>query len=336
MTQHILPPLSVAPDRFRLLGDDLAEDTATGLVWPRSANLLGYPLPWEEALAAVAGLNRQTFLGHADWRMPNRRELRSLIDHGERQPALPKGHPFRDVFLGWYWSATSKAGQTAYAWNTHLEGGRTFYSRKDEFRLLWPVRGASRILPRTGQTRCHGADGRELACPGTGQDGETRTGAPWPEPRFAPTPGGVLDRLTGLEWTEPASTAPGEPLDWNGAMREGASHGAGWHLPDINELESLVDADRADPALPDAFAQALPHASKIGASKASTGDARTASTDDVDTGDADNGWPEGLWSSTTSGFDQGWAFVLYPRKGAVGVGFKPNREFSVWLARPAR
>jgi len=320
----------------------MAEDAATGLVWPRSANPLGYPLPWTEALAAVSDMNRRAFLGHADWRMPNRRELRSLIDHGEKQPALPQGHPFRDVFLGWYWSATSKAGQTAYAWNTHLEGGRTFYSRKDEFRLLWPVRGASRTLPRTGQVRCFDAEGRELACAGTGQDGELRAGAPWPEPRFAPMPGGLLDRLTGLEWRTPGAMNSGGFLNWDEAMRQGANHGAGWRLPNINELESLVDAGRADPALPDDFVRGLaspPGPSRPGPSR--PGPSRPVSPIQA-AGDAladehspDEHSPEGLWSATTSGFDPGWAFVLYARKGAVGVGFKPNREFCAWLVRAA-
>ncbi len=124
--------------RFQLHGPDLVQDTATGLFWPRSANPLGYPVSWSDALAAVADLNRAGFLGHIGWRMPNRVELRSLIDHAQRQPALPAGHPFRDVFLGWCWTSTTKAGQTGYAWNVHLEGGRMFYSRKDEFRCSGP------------------------------------------------------------------------------------------------------------------------------------------------------------------------------------------------------
>jgi len=297
MPLHILPATSADPARFQLLETDLVRDAATGLIWPRSANPLGYPLPWAEALAAVSGLNRAGFLGHADWRMPNRRELRSLIDHGRKQPALPAGHPFREVFSGWVWTSTTKAGQENYAWNVHFEGGRMFYSRKDDDRLLWPVCGESLLLPQTGQRECFDAGGRASACPGTGQDGELRAGAPWPEPRFEVREQGVLDLLTGLCWMDPARLAAGVST-WRQAQD---ALGDGWRLPDINELESLVDAARANPALPEPL--------------------RLAAT------------VEGLWSATTSGFDSDWAFVLYVQKGAVGVGFKPNPDFHAWPVR---
>jgi len=297
MSRHILPPTSAEPARFSLIDADLVRDAATGLVWPRTANPLGYPLTWAEAFAAVGDLNREVFLGHTDWRMPNRREMRSLIDHGEKQPALPAGHPFREVFLGWMWTATTKAGLERYAWNVHLEGGRMFYSRKDDSRLLWPVRGKSELLPQTGQMDCFGEAGLIIPCHGTGQDGDLRAGAPWPEPRFEGCEQGVIDLLTGLCWMDPARLAE-QASTWHEAQ---AVLENGWRLPDINELESLVDAARASPALPEPL--------------------RLADT------------VEGFWSATTSGFDPGWAFVLYVQKGAVGVGFKNNRDFCVWPVR---
>lgn len=297
-----------ADRRFFQLGQELVQDDATGLIWPRSAKVLEFPVTWEESLAAVAEFNRSRFLGSAGWRMPNRRELQSLVCHAEKMPALPVGHPFCDVFLGWYWTSTSKAGNPAYAWNIHFEGGRMFYSRKDEFRLLWPVRGESELLPQTGQRVCYDGVGNAMPCTGTGQDGELQRGAPWPSPRFDPTPQGIWDRLTGLCWGDP-TRLPAGSLSWQEARTFvdslGTKGGPAWRLPGINELESLVDAGRADPALPSELTEKL---------------ARGIST-------------EGLWSGTTSGFDPAWAFVLYIQKGAVGVGFKTNRDFAVWPVR---
>jgi hypothetical protein len=71
-----------------------------------------------------------------------------------------------------------------------------------------------------------------------------------------------------------------------------------WRLPTINELESLVDADQHSPALPNNH----PFTSL----------------------------QEGYWSSTTSFFETDWAWVLYMKKGACGVGYKPNSTFYVW------
>jgi hypothetical protein len=194
-----------------------------------------------------------------------------------------------------------------------------FYSRKDEFRLLWPVRGpvpgqAAR-LARTGQSGCYDALGRAVDCAGTGQDGELRLGAPWPEPRFRREGAGIRDLLTGLLWLVPEQLAPerliGEPLTWDRALELASSHGPGWRLPSIDELEGLVDAGRADPAWPEELARLL---------AGSPGEAPPLRA-------------EGLWSATTSGFDPAWAFVLYARKGAVGVGFKQGAEFLAWPVR---
>ena len=39
---------------------------------------------------------------------------------------------------------------------------------------------------------------------------------------------------------------------------------------------------------------------------------------------------EGYWSSTTSRYEPRYAWVLYTRDGAVGVGFKPEATFGAW------
>lgn len=293
-----LHPALPLPERFVAVGTELVRDLASGLIWPRDAGLGGFPMPWRQALKFAAGLAGQGYGGRTDWRLPNRRELRSLVSYGQARPALPLGHPFVNVFAGWHWTATTAAPAPGYAWYVHFEGGRMFYGKKDQDCLCWPVAGTCR-LPRTGQEGCFDEAGDEISCLGTGQDGEIRSGLVWPQPRFAPAPGeGLLDRLTGLVWAARADVADG-PVTWEEALAvAGRYRGGGWRLPNINELESLVDASRAHPALP------------AGHPFAAVGEA--------------------YWSSTTSAFETPWAHALYLHKGAVGVGVKSAAEFLVW------
>ncbi|MFP4429193.1 MAG: DUF1566 domain-containing protein, partial [Desulfovermiculus sp.] len=289
--------------RFTERAPGMVYDQLTGLVWPKKGVSFEYALRWEEALEHVRDLNRTEFHGLNDWRLPNRRELRSLISHGRSRPALPEEHPFTHVQQTWYWSSTSSAMYPAYAWAVHLAGGRMFWNRKDQISMVWPVRGESPILPRTGQNGCFDSQGACIECPGTGQDAELQKGVAWPEPRFGRDGEDIVDLLTGLAWREVVSQGPGlmtwaEALQAVMDLRE--ETGRDWHLPNINELESLVDASQASPALP----KAHPF----------------------------TGNQEVLWSSTSSGFEPDWAYGLYLHKGAVGVGHKSSAKFGVWAA----
>jgi hypothetical protein len=67
----------------------VVEDRLTGLVWSRNANPAEFPLTWQEPLDFVADRNREAWLDHSDWRLANRRELRSLLSFQTRRPALP-------------------------------------------------------------------------------------------------------------------------------------------------------------------------------------------------------------------------------------------------------
>lgn len=289
--------------RFKEAGPGLVEDRLSGLIWSRDANPAQFPLTWQEALDYVAGLNLDRHLGFCDWRLPNRRELRSLISHQTGKPALPEGHLFKNVFPGWYWSSTSAAIAPSHAWYVHLEGGRMFYGRKTQSFLLWPVRGRSQLLPASGQSICYDAAGAEIACSGTGQDGELQMGAPWPQSRFAEEPGGLVrDDFTGLVWQQNADQGPGL-LTWAQALAAAKQcQPAGtWRLPTINELESLVDCSQHSPAL----TQGHPF----------------------------SGVQEAYWSSTSSLFEPDWAWALYLHKGACGVGQKKDPHFHVWLVK---
>ncbi len=265
-------------------------DQASGLLWSRSANPAGWPLFWDEARDYLAGLNREAYLGHGDWRLPNRRELFSLMDHAQANPALPPDHPFTSVELAWYWSATPYAANPTYAWYVHTEGGRMFFGDKGRSYYVWPVRGASPRLPVTGGP-------------------EPASGVAWPTPRWERRGDTVRDRLGGLSWSRSADLGPG-PVSWFQALERAREADAarlgglgGWRLPSIAELELLVDAGRAFPALDPAapFSDLRPQ----------------------------------YWSGTTSGFDPAWAMALYLDQGGVGVGMKKDPHYHLWLVSPA-
>ncbi|RUM34681.1 MAG: DUF1566 domain-containing protein, partial [Desulfobulbus sp.] len=268
-------------------------DTLTGLTWSQDANPGEFPCTWPEALEAIRNLNSDLYCGYRDWRLPNRRELRSLMDYQARKPALPDGHPFSNIFIHWYWSSTTAALHPGYAWYVHLEGARMFYGKKSQEALFWPVRGSGNgLLAATGQDRCCDRDGKSIPCQGSGQDGEFRTGTAWPSPRFSViSENQVRDHLTGLIWIQHTGLNFGQ-VSWQQALDTvkdlKKSQPGNWRLPTINELESLVAANAHSPALPENHPF--------------------------------TNLEEGYWSSTTSYFETDWAWVLYMEKGACGVG----------------
>lgn len=124
--------------------------------------------------------------------------------------------------------------------------------------VAWP---AAVQLPRTGQTFCYSATGAIISCAGTGQDGEDRTGVAWPSPRFTDNGDGtVIDHLTDLIWLRNAGCIPDGP--WDDALHAADTLHSGqcglvdnsapgdWRLPNVNELESLVDLAVFTPAVP--------------------------------------------------------------------------------------
>jgi len=114
------------------------------------------------------------------------------------------------------------------------------------------ARAAPADLPQTGQTTCTDATGAAIACANTGQDGDRKAGVAWPVPRFTVDGTGncITDTLTGLMWIRnPDATARTwqQALDFANSL-EGCG-AADWRLPNVNELESLVNLEVANQAI---------------------------------------------------------------------------------------
>lgn len=291
-----------SPPRFRLEGE-LVHDKFTGLCWLRSGAISETPLMWQEALDFVTQMNTGAYLGYHDWRLPARAELLTLLSYQQTRPPLPVEHPFINIFPGWYWSATTCAYQPAHAWYLDLDGGRMFYGGKDQSFMIWPLRGESKIALKR-QQHCHDSVGQPVRCSGTGQEGDHATTMALPYPRYREQQGVISDCWSGLQWHPCADLADGK-VNWGEALQiintlDGLAERP-WRLPNINELESLVDLDHARPALsPDNPFRQL---------------------------------GSGYWSSTTSVYEPYWAWALYLEKGAIGVGQKRGRHFHLMAVR---
>jgi hypothetical protein len=113
-------------------------DNLTGLMWARNANIGGVKT-WTNAVTYCESLD---YGGQTDWRLPNAKELFSLIDLGRFNPSLPVGHPFTGVQTGlYYWSSSTCADNTAFAWCVHFYTFGVTYVVKTDSIYVWPVRG---------------------------------------------------------------------------------------------------------------------------------------------------------------------------------------------------
>ena len=89
-------------------GNGTVTDTLTGLIWLKNANPFGFRT-WDQALTDCNSLASGSY-GLADdsrpgqWRLPNIKEIESLVDYGRVGPCLPEGHPFVDVRASIYWT----------------------------------------------------------------------------------------------------------------------------------------------------------------------------------------------------------------------------------------
>ena len=133
-------PHSSQTDRFRV-EEPIVEDLLTGLWWTRTARTGAARATWEDALHAPAELNQVKLGGRSDWRLPNIRELESLADLTRHSPALPEGHPFRNLQDG-YWSATTSVYEPRYAWVLYMQDGAVGVGFKPEATFsAWAVAG---------------------------------------------------------------------------------------------------------------------------------------------------------------------------------------------------
>lgn len=258
--------------RFTDNGEGQITDNLTGLVWLKDMDCSRGGRSWQQALDFANGLeDGQCGLTDGsqagDWRLPNRNELRSLLDFQNSNPALPAGTPFTNFRNDLYWTSTSYALTPEAAWSTDMRDGASFGTgpKRIAAEVVTAVRNPrftrEAVAPVlvTGQTLCYNTRGTVINCAGTGQDGDIRAGVPFVVFRFTRNGDGtVTDKLTGLIWLENADCF-GERT-WQGSLvlantlKSGVcgltdgSVAGDWRLPNVNELTSLLNMQQ-EPAI---------------------------------------------------------------------------------------
>jgi len=190
-------------------------DNMTGLMWQQEVN--GTTYTWVGSGTYCENLSLG---GHTDWYLPSRRELISIVDYGTHNPSIDTiSFPNTYIYPSpSYWSSTTQASDTSRAWVVRFSWGNVYGYIKT---------GSSNI-------RCVRAGHESSLSDFTDNDYGT-----------------VTDNVTGLMWQQEDNDTT---YTWENALTycEDILSLAGysdWRLPNIKELESIIDGSLYDPVI---------------------------------------------------------------------------------------
>lgn len=132
-------------------GDGTITEPRTGLMWDVCAvgtdagtdcNGDDTVTTWQDALWLVRERNNGNWRGHNDWRMPNVKELATLIDAAQQRPAINTRH-FPQAAAAAHWTSTSHHELPHMAWAVYFGAGNVFAKDKNTLARLRLVRDAN-------------------------------------------------------------------------------------------------------------------------------------------------------------------------------------------------
>ena len=226
--------LSSPADKFILPdnGDGTVTDNVTGLTWQQTPDSGHYS--WTEALTYCDSLELG---GVNDWRMPSLKELYSISD-------FSAGWPYLDMT---YFDLTTNESisKDEQYWADNYYVGKTSEGQYDAAFGVNHATGHIKAYPAlvTGpmakRVRCVSGDTY-----GVNQFVENGDGT-------------ITDEATGLMWMQADS---GESMDWEAALAYAQTQNeantlgySDWRLPNVKELQSIVDYDYAPDAQDSAY-----------------------------------------------------------------------------------
>lgn len=106
--------------KFTDNGDQTVTDHGTGLMWENDSNVTNKRLYWVDALAYCENL---TLAGHDDWRLPNIKELMSIVDHTRFGPAIDPVFLLAPSWGAGYWTSTTYNFDPREKWMVSFHAG---------------------------------------------------------------------------------------------------------------------------------------------------------------------------------------------------------------------
>jgi len=161
-------------NNFLDLGDGTVTDIATGLQWQTSDD--GIERNWEEALGYAQSL---TLGGYDDWRLPNAKELQSILDYSKapdateparREPAIDTDYFQLTETESWFWTGTTHLDAPNPNFAVYICFGQAYGYMTDPFGNTAYMNvhgaGAQRSDPKSGNpddwAGGHGPQGDEV------------------------------------------------------------------------------------------------------------------------------------------------------------------------------
>jgi hypothetical protein len=119
MRQILLITLGLSTALFASFSKNgnIVTDSSTGLQWQDDA--IGSTMSWTAAIDHCEGL---TLGVHSDWRLPNLKELTSIMDDTKTNPSIDDT-VFQNTASHFYWSSTTFAGYSSDAWYVYFGNG---------------------------------------------------------------------------------------------------------------------------------------------------------------------------------------------------------------------
>lgn len=215
----------LAGDGTELTADALSwacvKDNVTGLIWEDKAN-------WGDRTTKANAVAPAVTCGSSlTWHLPTVKELMSIVSYHTATGSV--GNSTNTFFLlpaplgagdgVFFWTETTSRYSTGYYWGIAFQGGRLDYLVS----LAYPRFVKGTLAPNL-------ADGTDV----------------------------VIDKNFKLVWkkclegysgaTCGTAAAP-TTFTWQQSLDRAAAAGSGWRLPNIKELQSIVDETRSQPAI---------------------------------------------------------------------------------------